>query len=175
MKKSDKIIALVLAVLLVVTTIGAIINMQNAREKIAFLNAAEIAVLEDGQEVTRLTMDEIGELPAKDFTAMLKSSVMQAPKEHVYTGVAFADLFSTAGISLQGKSRVTVKSVDGYAVPLKIEEIEALDNVFLVYKDNGNYLGTYQDANGQGPYMIVIKGDRFSQRWAKYVCELDVQ
>jgi hypothetical protein len=43
---------------------------------------------------------------------------MEKPKEHTYTGIAFADLFTAAGISLEEKQRVLVYSVDGYVVPL---------------------------------------------------------
>ena len=174
MKRNTKIIVIVLTVLVLITAIGAIINMEYAKEKAALLEAAEIAVLEDGTEVSRLSMESIGRLPTLEFTAMLKSSVMKAPEEHAYTGIALSELFASAGVSLEGKSRVVVHSVDGYAVPLKIEEIQELENIYLVYKDNGDYLGSYDEADGQGPYMIVIRGDRFSQRWAKYVCELDV-
>lgn len=164
-----------LAVLLVTTAIGAVYNRQYAREKEALLEAAEIAVLENGREVSRLTMEQISKLPTVEFTARLKSSLMKSPQEHTYTGIAFAQLFRLVGISLADKEKVVVRSVDGYAVPLKIEEIQELDNIYLVFKDNGDYLGSYGEKGGQGPYMIVIKGDRFSQRWAKYVCELDVQ
>lgn len=175
MKKSNRIIIIVLAVLFVTTAIGAILNQRYATEKKALLEAAEIAVLEDGREAARLNMTVLGQREKVEFTARLKNSLMKSPEEHTYTGIAFADLFTAAGISLQGKTRVLVHSVDGYVVPLTIDEIKEFNNIYLVYKDNGDYLGSYGEADGQGPYMIVIRGDRFSQRWAKYVCELDVQ
>ncbi len=175
MKKNTRIIITVLALLLVITAIAAGINMKYAREKAALLSAAEIAVLDQGTEVARLTMVTLSQLTATEFTARLKSSIMKSPEEHIYTGIPFSALFPAAGISLEGKSRVEVRSVDGYVVPLAIEEIEELDNIYLVYKDNGKYLGSYGEANGQGPYMIVIRGDSFSQRWAKYVVELDAR
>lgn len=175
MNKNSRLIAIVLAILVITTVIGAVLNQRYAAEKAALLEAAEIAVREDGREVSRLNMTVLGQLSAVEFTARLKSSLMQSPEEHTYTGIALADLFQAAGISLEGKSRVLVHSVDGYIVPLTVEEIKEFDNIYLVYKDNGDYLSSYTEANGQGPYMIVIRGDSFSQRWAKYVCELDVQ
>ncbi|HCF50624.1 MAG TPA: hypothetical protein DER60_10095 [Syntrophomonas sp.] len=175
MKKDNQIIIMVLAVLFLATAMGAGFNMKYAREKAALLAAAEIVVLDRGREAARLNMDTLGTLPAIEFTANLKSSIMERAEEHLYTGVALSELFKTAAISLEGRQRVMVRSVDGYIVPLTIKEIEALDNIYLVYKDNREFLGSYSDADGQGPYMIVIRGDRFSQRWAKYVCELDVQ
>ena len=175
MNRNTKIIIIVLALLTVTTAVGATLNAQYAREKKALLDAVEIAVLENGAEVARLTMDDIGRLPTEEFTARLKSSIMKAPEEHLYTGIVFSQLFKAAGLSLEDRNRVIVHSVDGYAVPLTIEEIEEMNNVYLVYKDNGAYLGSYNDKGGQGPYMVVVRGDRFSQRWAKYVCELDIQ
>ncbi len=175
MKDHTRIIVIVLAVLALTTAVGAVLNWQYAREKAALLEAAEIAVLDNGSEVYRLTSSEISQLPTSEFTALLKSSLMKSPEAHNYTGIALADLFKAAQLSLEGKKRVMVRSADGYTVPLAIEEIKAMDNIYLVYRDNGRYLGSYRDKGGQGPYMIVIKGDRFSQRWAKYVCELDVQ
>jgi hypothetical protein len=175
MKNHNRTIVIVLAALFLITCAGVIVNRQYAQQKAALAETAEIAVLANGQEVCRLTMANLSKLPVKDFTAALKSSVMKRPEEHTYSGVAFSQLFTLAGISLEGKKRVVVHSVDGYAVPLTIDEIKQLENVYLVFKDNGDYLGKYNQKGGQGPYMIVIKGDRFSQRWAKYVCELDVQ
>ena len=174
MEDNTRLIITVLALLLVTTAVAAGFNMKYAREKSALLGAAEIAVLDQGAEAARLTIDTLGQLSATEFSARLKSSIMKSPEEHVYTGIPFSSLFPAAGISLAGKSRVEVRSVDGYVVPLAIAEIEEMDNIYLVYKDNGKFLGSYGDAGGQGPYMIVIRGDRFSQRWAKYVVELDV-
>ena len=175
MQRNSRIIAIVLAFLVITTAIGAVLNQRYATEKKALLEAAEIAVLESGRQMARLNMNVLGTMKTVEFTARLKSSLMKKPEEHTYTGIALADLFTAAGISLEDKQRVLVHSVDGYVVPLTVKEIKAFDNIYLVYKDNGSYLGSYGEADGQGPYMIVIRGDRFRQRWAKYVCELDVQ
>ncbi len=175
MQRSSRIIAMVLTVLVITTAIGAGLNQRYAAEKKALLEAAEIAVLENGREKARLDMTVLSTMKTVEFTAHLKSSLMEKPQEHTYSGIALAELFTAAGIPLEGKKRVLVHSVDGYIVPLTVEEIKEFDNIYLVYQDNGSYLGSYGEADGQGPYMIVIRGDRFSQRWAKYVCELDVQ
>lgn len=175
MNKNNKIMLGIVVFLLVTTAVGAVYNRQYAREKEALLKAAEIAVLVDGKEVSRLNMASLAKLPTEHFTARLKSSLMSKPEEHTYTGIAFSALFAAAGVSLENRSRVVVRSVDGYAVPLTIKEIREMSNVYLVYMDNGEYLGAYGEKDAQGPYMIVIRGDRFSQRWAKYVCEIDLQ
>lgn len=175
MEKKNKIIIIILTVLSVTTITGVLLNMQFAREKAILLEKSEISVLEDGLEVARLNMNTIKKLPVTDFAANLKSSVMKSPEEHIYTGVALNDLLIGIGISLENKNKVVVRSIDGYTVTLTIEEIQALDNIYLVFRDNGKYLGSYREPQGQGPYMIVIRGDLFSQRWAKYVCEMDIR
>lgn len=175
MTKDNRVIILVLAVLFLATAVGAGYNMGYAREKADLLAQAQIVISEQGRERARLNMDSLNAIGIKEFKASLKSSLMERPEEHNYSGVAFSELLQAAGIGLEGKQRVLVRSVDGYTVPLAIEEIKALDSIYLVFKDNGKLLGSYGDKGGQGPYMIVIRGDRFSQRWAKYVCELDVQ
>ena len=175
MGKGERSIIIILAILLLLTSLGIWYNRQYAREQAALLVAAEILVMEYGQERTRLILEIINNLKVVEFTGQLKSSVMKKPEEHIYTGVPLAELLESAGISWQGKQRVVVRSIDGYAVALKVKEIKGRDNIYLIFKDQGKYLSSYGTKDGQGPYMIVIRGDSFSQRWAKYVCELDVQ
>ncbi len=175
-KRYKNIIGLVLALLAVISALGVFVNYAQSKERLSLLINQEIVIYENGSELTRVTMDYMSDgLEARKFIANLKSSTMISPEEHEYEGFALSDIFAFAELSLVGKSRVIVESVDGYRVPLKIEEIMELDNIFLVYKDDGKYLGSYKDKGGQGPFMIVVKGDRFSQRWAKYVTGLDVE
>lgn len=174
-RRKNRIIQVVLVLLVAATVIGIMVNRQQALVNAALLDTAEIALSVEGKESARINMENLNNLPAQDFKAMLKSSVMVVPIEHTYTGISLKTLFSSVGVSLKDRKQIMVHSVDGYAVPLTISEVTAIDNVYLVYKDNGKYLGTYKQTGGQGPYMIVVKGDQFSQRWAKYVCKLDLQ
>lgn len=175
MNRNTKIIALVLVILVLATGIAVLVNYGHSKERLAILEKQEILLYENGMEVCRITFSDLDEIGSTEFQADLKSSTMLKPEPHSYTGIPLPELFSYAGISLEDKSRVMVGSLDGYRVPLKIEEVTALDNVFLVYKDNGEFLKTYSEPDGQGPYMIVVRGDKFSQRWAKYVVELNVE
>lgn len=175
MKSNSKIILIVLAILAVTTAIAVIANYSHSKEQLALLEREEVALFEKGEEICRISYNDLVEIGPVEFEANLKSSAMLLPKEHTYSGVALSDLFISAGIPLMDKSRIVAESLDGYQVPFKIEEVMALDNVFLVFKDDGKYLGAYNEPGGQGPYMIVIRGDKFSQRWAKYVIGLNVE
>jgi len=175
MNRNTKIIAVVLVILILATGIAVLVNYSHSKERLAILERQEILLYEKGTEVCRITFSDLDEIGSTDFQADLKSSTMMKPETHSYTGIPLSELFSHAGISLEDKSRVMVGSIDGYCVPLKIEEVTAMDNVFLVYKDNGEFLKPYNEPEGQGPYMIVVRGDRYSQRWGKYVTELNAE
>ncbi len=175
MNRNTKIIIIVLVLLVIATGTTVMANYNHSKDRLALLEKQEILLYEKGIEVCRITFADFNEIGPTEFQADLKSSTMTKPEAHSYTGIALSDLFTYAGISLEDKSRVIAGSLDGYRVPLKIEEIVALDNVFLVYQDDGEFLKAYDQPGGQGPYMIVVRGDRFSQRWAKYVIELNVE
>lgn len=175
MSKNNKIIGIILAALVLVAGTTVIINYLQAKDKLDLLSSQEIIVSAEGKEIERIGYSDLLEIGPVDFKAKLKSSTMIKSKEHNYTGVAVSDIFTHASISLEGKTQIIIESLDGYIVPLKIEEVLALENVYLVYKDNGEYLKAYKEPDGQGPYMIVVKGDNFSQRWAKYVTGISLE
>ncbi|MDD2484537.1 MAG: hypothetical protein PHQ50_05910 [Eubacteriales bacterium] len=174
MKKSTKGILLVLILLTALTSIAVILNYREAKEKLQYLEAAEIQIINKGTEEKALTMQELEGLEPTEFKAKMKSSLMQSAEEHVYLGFPLAEVLSLVELAPGEEEILSVGSVDGYEVPFSKEELENIENIFLVYKADGNYLGTYGEKNAQGPYMIVIREDRFSQRWAKYVCRLEL-
>lgn len=173
--KSNRIIAAILIGLVLIAGITISVNFKRAKEQLKILERQEIVISADNKEAQRIDLADLLEIGPMEFKAKLKSSTMIKSREHNYTGVAISDILEYAGIDLADMSRIIVESFDGYRVPLKIEEIMALENVFLVYKDNGEYLKSYNEPDGQGPYMIVVKGDTFSQRWAKYVTGMSIE
>jgi len=175
MTKDTRIILLVVAILLIVTAAGSVANQKYAADKRELSDSAVIMVRIDEIQTVRLTLDDIRLRPAVEFSAKLKSSIMDTPEDHVYTGVEMNELLSLAGVSGENKSQVVVRAVDGYQVALPIAEVRSAGRVFLVYQDNGDYLGVYGQPGGIGPYMLVIPSDRFSQRWVKYVCEIELR
>jgi len=174
MEKSTKKILLILFLLTAVTAVGVAFNYQESKENMKYLEAAEIQIINKGQEKGSLAMEDLEALSPTDFTAKLKSSVMQSPEEHSYTGFPLEEVLSLSDLMPEEGEILSVGSVDGYEVPFSKKELEEMENIFLVYKADGKYLGTYGEKDAQGPYMIVIRGDRFSQRWAKYVCRLEL-
>jgi hypothetical protein len=46
--------------------------------------------------------------------------------------------------------------------------------VYIVYAIDNKPLGKKEDG-GAGPFELVIKNDPFSQRWCKFVSEVEIQ
>ena len=174
MKKSTKGILLVLILLTAVTALAVTLNYREAKDKMQYLEEAKIQIVNKGTEEDALTMQELEGLVPTEFTAKMKSSVMKSAEEHVYTGFPLAEVLALVELAPGEEEILSVGSVDGYEVPFSKGELENIENIFLVYKADGNYLGMYGEKDAQGPYMIVIREDRFSQRWAKYVCRLEL-
>ena len=109
----------------------------------------------------------------KTFSKELDTSD-SGPVEHTYTGVPLKNVIKGVGINLEDKNQVVVKAVDGYTVALTAKEVREDDNVFLVYKSDGNLLKSKKEG-GTGPYRLVIRNDQFGQRWCKFVTEVNVK
>ncbi|MCL1982202.1 MAG: molybdopterin-dependent oxidoreductase [Clostridiales bacterium] len=131
-----------------------------------------IAFKEGGETVSEADLGFIRGFDSATFKATIRSSG-QKPAEAEYTGVLLMDLLDGMGISLDGKKQVTVKGADGYAWAISVSEFDEKD-IYIAYKMNGELLKP-KIKNGDGPFQLVIPGDYFSQRWCKYVCEVEVK
>ncbi len=173
MGKQHTKIAVAVACLLVVTGVTAYINSAGLADKLAdYLDATVQLQGADGTK-TALTMDTIRELGETVFTAEVRSS-SSPNREHEFAGVPLKAVLEKAGVSAAEAEQVLVRSVDGYVVALGAEEVLAEDNVYLVYAQDGEPLGTREDG-GSGPYMTIVRQDSFSQRWSKYVLDIELQ
>ncbi len=67
-----------------------------------------------------------------------------------------------------------VRATDGYTIALSPKEVKDEDNVYLAYKLNGKLLKRKEEG-GSGPYQVIIRKDEFSQRWCKFVVEIELK
>ena len=168
-----KIIGITVVVLVFVIGITAYIHKGTIAEKLQLQERAWIRVKQQGEKPVILEMDTIKALSEKEFEANLKASGKEAVK-HNYTGVPVYNVLKAANITIKEENQLVVTGIDGYTVALKGREVLDEDNIYLVYKMDGEPLGT-KESGGKGPYQIVIRKDPFSQRWCKFVVELEVQ
>jgi hypothetical protein len=167
-----KRVIIAVSVLLLIVVVFAFINKKGLEDKISSQKNA-ILYIKSGQTELKADFDTIKELEETEFAAVSKSSG-KPPVDVTYIGVQLKDLLEKMEISTAGKTQVITKAVDGYTVALSIEEVLDDENVYIVYKRDGKDLGTREEG-GSGPYQIVIRKDEFSQRWTKYLMEIELQ
>lgn len=147
-------------------------NRQYLKEK-SFANENAQIIIKEGDIEKVLDYETIKTLGEVDFQAILDTSDTE-PEEQTYTGVPLKNVIKVAGITLEDKKIVIVRAVDGYTVALSTEEVLDKDNVYLAYKINGEPLKSKSEG-GSGPYQIIVRKDQFSQRWCKFVLEVEVK
>ncbi|KAB3531269.1 molybdopterin-dependent oxidoreductase [Alkaliphilus pronyensis] len=169
----NKKVLIVILILIGLVAITAYINRDSLKDKAAMIDNAEITIKEDGEEISKVDFQLIQGLGEEAFKANLKSSGKDAV-EHQYKGVPLKAILNWGEVNLEEKKQVIIKSVDGYTVALTVEEVLEEDNIYVAYEKDGEPLGTKAEG-GNGPYQIIIRKDPFSQRWAKFVVEVELR
>ena len=174
MKKKNLIIILsVVTVLVIVVGVTAILNSSSIRQRKEQQDSACIIIKRGGEEIASIDMKYISSIGEVDFQADLDTSETD-PEEHQYSGVPLIRVLDSPEISLDGVEAATVKALDGYTVAFDISEVKDEENMYIVYKIDGQYLKN-KSQSGSGPYQIIVRKDPYSQRWCKFVMEIDLQ
>ena len=151
---------------------------------LAHLNAGDVALKKDlemnaefflrqDESKYRVTMSDVLELDPVEFTANLNTSTTDSTPV-TFTGVELSKLCQHYRVLISPDSIIQVSALDGYASALTGGEVLAVDNVYICIKMNGKVLQPKKEG-GFGPYLMVIKNVRFSQRWCKFVEEIAVR
>lgn len=122
-------------------------------------------------------------ITASSFSAMKQVTVNAKGhdgKDHEYGGVLLADIINQAGAvpnnKLSGKAfakYILIKAADGYRAVIALPEINSEFNdktIILADKEDGKVL---PPANG--PYQIIIPGEKKWGRWVRQVTGIDIQ
>ena len=168
MKKSTTIVLVSVILLFIATAALWFINGGGARYD---GDGSVIVFSDNGDTVCEADLEYIKGFDAEKFETTIRSSVLK-PTDVEYKGVLLKNLFSVMGISLEDKTRVVVKGIDGYQAFLSMEELDKKD-IYIAYEMDGKPLKP-KEKGGFGPFQLVIPGDPYSQRWCKFVCEVCV-
>lgn len=168
-----KIVWIAVAVLVLVVGMTAYMNRGDLAAKQESQQDAYVIIKSGGSEVAKVDLEQLQGMNVVDVDANLKRSGKD-PEKHVYTGVLLKEVFEKTGLDTAGKDTVIMKAVDGYTSAIGMEETLQDDNVYLVYEMDGQPLGTKEEG-GSGPLQVILAKDPFSQRWCKFVMEIDVQ
>jgi len=170
---NKKIITIIIILLIAVVGITAYLNRGNVAEKEEAQKLAKLHFKESGNQIETVDLNFIKTQGEVTFNKGLDTSD-SGPVEHSFTGVPLINILEGVGIDLLEKEQLIINSVDGYTVALTATEVLKEDNVYIIYKSDGQYLKTKKEG-GSGPYRIVIKDDKFGQRWSKFVTEVNVK
>jgi hypothetical protein len=167
------IIAAVIAVLAIAVGILAFLNAGNTAEKKMLEEEAIILVKSAGKLLGEIDMSLVESIGLQDFSANLDTSDSE-PEAHRYRGVQLNDALAALKIDIGDHSTIIAKAVDGYNVAFTTSEVQEEDNIYLAIIRDGESLGT-KSSGGSGPYQIIVRRDSFSQRWCKFVIELELK
>jgi len=171
-RKFNKIVYLTLALLLVAVAILAFLNRGDAELRRALEENREFHIRINGEHAATIGLQALLDMYPQEFTTSFATSVAPA-RDTVLRGVEMRLLFEAAGIDISQASHFIVSGLDSYYSPLTRAEVEKEDVIYICYMMDGKLLEP-QSKGGFGPFLMVIRGERFAQRWCKYVEAVDV-
>ena len=170
MKNKYLIVAVTSVILLTIVVAMWIISGNSLGDGVE--RSKTITFVVDGREAATIDRDFFGAMDSRTFPAVIRSNGKK-PQQTRYTGVALDSLFQRLDLDLTGKSQVVVKAIDGYVTVLTMDELQQ-GRVYLAYQMDGEDLKPINEG-GAGPFQLVIPSDPFSQRWCKYVYQVEVK
>lgn len=166
---SNRSLIICSAVIFVITLIGITMQLTGPQKE-----EGTLTISRDDQVVRVFTVEEIMDMPSVEVEATIVSSDY-GKETGTFTGVPMADVLNMAdeAILKECKQFIT-KAEDGYAAMLTIKDVESKDDVLIIYKKDGKFLGS-RDEKGTGPLRILIPQDPYGNRSAKYLNEITVK
>jgi hypothetical protein len=166
-KKSVWLIGLIILFAVITITLGFL----NADKASKIDN--EVLTIKSPQKSIELALKEIMAFDKVTFEALVKSSGNE-PETTEFGGVLLYDVLVAKGIILSEEQMVVFKALDGYQTNVSALEVKQADNIYIVYERNGERTANRTDG-GTGPLEIVVAQDPFSQRWNKYLIEIEIK
>lgn len=172
MKRSTLTILICVAVLVTAVAVLAALNSKDAAKKQELEMNAQFYIKYAGKEQL-VSMQDMLDIEPVEFTTMMDTSTTD-PTQVTFTGVEIKKLCSHFGIDTSAATVYEVTALDGYSSALTQDEVQTDDNVYICILKNGEVLKTKSEG-GSGPYMMIIKSSQFSNRWCKFVQEINIR
>jgi len=169
---ANKIVYITLGLLLVIVAILAYLNRGDAELRDALKENREFQIRVDGVPKANVDLKKLIELTPQEFKTTFSTS-LSGPRETTLKGVELRILLGDLEIDFSNAGRILVSGLDSYYSPLSREEVEKEETVYICFSMDGEILKS-QSEGGYGPYLLVIRGAQFAQRWCKYVEAVDI-
>ena len=171
-KKANRAVYIILAALLVVVAVLAVLNRGDAEIRRALEENREFLIRIDGDDMATVSLKTLLDLEPQEFTTSFATSIA-APREVTLRGVELRLLLEALEIDAGLASHFTVSGLDGFHTPLTGAEVLSEELIYICFAMDGELLEP-QSEGGLGPFLMVIRGSRFAQRWCKYVEAVDM-
>ena len=175
MAKANRIILLIVGVLLTAIVVLAYLNMNSddVALKRALQENRQFLLKVNGETAAVVGLQDILDMETVKFTTRLSSTTI-TPRNADFEGVELRAIYERLGIDISGASIFDVRGLDGYDSPLSIDEVMAEEKIYVCIAMDGAIL-TDKGSGGWGPFLLVIRGSTFAQRWCKYVEEINAR
>ena len=156
-----KIIAVLIAALVIAAGILALVNRGNSEDKPGM-------VITTGDKEITVAWDDIDAQPFEGDLVNGKGET----SHHEYTGAELGSILSDNGVELADDTQVTVTSEDNYSADFTGSEILESGKVYVALTDDGEMIEGIE--GGQGAQLVVF-GDPNSKRAVRYMNTVSVK
>ena len=156
-----KLIAAIIAILVVVTAVLVFVNRKGDK------NVSGLMLSGGGKEIT-VAWEDVG---VQSFEGDLVNGKGEVT-HHEYTGSELQALLAASGIEVTESSVITAASQDNYSAELTGAELLEAGKVYVALTDGGKQIEGID--GGQGAQLIVF-GDQNSKRAVRYLKTISVK
>ena len=171
--KANRIVYIALALLFIAVVALVLLNRGDPELRRALEENREFLIRVEGEVAATVSLQDLLDLDPQEFTTMFATSV-SAPRETTLGGVELRRLIEAFEIDISIAGYFIVSGLDSYYSPLTREEVENEDSVYICFSMDGEILKP-QGEGGYGPFLMVIRDERFARRWCKYVESIDIR
>jgi len=171
-KKSNTIVYLVLCLLLVSVIVLAFLNRGDRELSRVLEENREFQIRLGGEYAATVSLKMLLDLSPREFTTSFATSIA-ASRDVTLRGVELRSLLDAMGIDITNAAHIVVSGLDGYHSALTLAETIQEEHIYICFAMDGEILKTRSEG-GFGPFLMVLRGSRFAQRWCKYVEAVDV-
>jgi len=170
--KVNKIVYLALSIILIAMAVLAYINRGDIELKRALEENREFLIRANRSTIKSVNMQMLLEMDPQEFTTSFATSIT-SPRDVSLRGVELRIILQSLEIDFTRDMRFVVTGLDGYHSALTYDEVMEEELVYICFVMDGEFMKT-QGEGGYGPFLMVIRGSRFAQRWCKYVEAVDI-
>ena len=173
MERPNRIILTIICVLLMLISVLAYLNSGDVALKRALQENRQFLLKVDGETAAVVHLQDILDAGTESFTTRLSSTTI-TPRSADFEGVELRSLYAYLDVDVSAAALFDVRGLDGYFSPISSAEVASENKIYICISMDGEILKD-KSAGGWGPFMLVIRGAAFAQRWCKYVEEIDAR